>query len=114
EQAVARFEGTLLQILVSSVDGVPGLEGDDAPPALLTEKRSGLGGIETMLRELDDARPAERGHLAAEIDVALIVDGFHAGVRVLDRPVDLGGFALLVGPVFLREVKNRQWLPAFL
>src|SRR5437660_3319388 len=113
EEPVAALERALLQVLVRAMDRISRLEGDDPPPALLGEERARLAGVEPVRAELDLARPIERRDLAAQVKIALLVHRLDAGMSVLGRTVDLARLALLVRPVLLGEVQDRERLPAF-
>src|SRR5580765_62771 len=106
EQPVAAFERALLKVFVRAVNGVAGLESDDAAPALLGEERARLSRIESMRRELDFAGAIEHGDFAAKVELALVVDGLHTGVSRFGRAIDFLSLALFVGTILLGEVQH--------
>src|SRR3954447_11353546 len=90
EEAIGDLEGALRQVLVRSVDRVPGLEGDDALPAALLECLAGLLRREVALHERFLV-VGQRVDLVGAGDAAraLLEDCGDAGVLLVGRAIDV-------------------------
>src|SRR5918998_6311195 len=104
EQAIHYLQSTLLDVLVGAVYGVARLEADDALPAVLGEHPAQLArGVVVLGEGLGVRVLDEEGHLAADQDVALAVDGGHPGVLLVRGAENLAGLALLIVGVLVLD-----------
>src|SRR5215218_4772056 len=111
EEAVHGLKGALLDVLVSAVDGVTGLEADYALPALLDERCSQLSRFVVAAGEGTAVGRLYELHLASEQYLSLPVKRGHAGVLPIRGPVDHLSLALLIVTVALPEQHGGYRLP---
>ncbi len=112
QEPVHQLQGTLLDVLVGPVDGVPGLEPHHGPPAPLLENGPGFKGIEFIgLEALEQRRPSEKAHLPSQKGIAPPVKILDAGVLLLVGPVDVPRLFFLVVAEFLLKQEEADHLP---
>ena len=115
QEPVAHLQSALGQVLVSAVDGVARLEGDDGRPAPLAEGVAGGGGRQAVLGEL--LARLVLGRDSDDLDwpghepLALLGDVLDAGMLPVLGSVDAGHLQLLVVRVDLLDVDHGQERP---
>src|SRR5260370_34856205 len=112
EQPVSDFQCALLDVFMRPMHGVAGLKGDDAPPAALSKKRSGLRRISPILNKGNIARTIKQTNPAAKQPISLLVKDPYSRVGIFDRAVNQLRFGLFVISEFLREMEYAKKLLA--
>src|SRR5258708_4363933 len=108
EQAISNFQGALLDVFMRAVDGITGLEGDDASPTAFPKVRSRLRGISSVLSKGKIARTIKQTNAAPKQAVSLIVKDPYSGVSIFDRAINQLRFDLLVISEFLPEMEHAK------
>ncbi len=104
-QAVANLQRALHQVFVGAVDGVAGLEGDDAPPALLGEIGAGLGGCQVDIWELG-LGGGQHIDLTGQVHLAPRIDAGDARVVAVVGAIDLARLVLAVVGEFFAQFQQ--------
>ena len=96
------------ELLVGTVQGVAGLEGDDPRPAQRLEVLAQLGRRPPQLDEVIVGRGADHLEPARGVVARLAVEVGHGGVLLVERAVGVLGLVLLVRGVDLLDVEEGQ------
>ena len=110
QQAVDGLERRLLDVLVSAVHRVPGLEADHRAPAALGEDPAGIDRIESELGE-GGRRAPQQPHLAADEVGALGIEVRHSRMPGVGRPENELRLLVLVGRVHLPHLEDAEARP---
>src|SRR5262249_54148305 len=108
QEAVANFERRLLDIFVSAMGRIAGLESDDLTPAILAEFRSSLSRLQAILEESAPGNFVEQDNLAAEAPRGCRGDVLRPRMSILGRAKYCLGFLLTIDLVNVGDFLDRD------